>query len=70
MKADLMLESAVNFMINSMFACIGILLIVGTVILINNLIHKYWKPVNIFKKHDDYIDMEEPQLHLFDRHER
>ena len=65
MKADLMLESAVNFMINSMFACIGILLIVGTVILINNLIHRYWKPVDLFKRHELEEDMVEPQLTLF-----
>ena len=62
MKAELMLESAVNFMINSMFACIGILIIASTVLLINNLIHRYWKPVKLFKAHDEVYDQQEPRL--------
>lgn len=49
MKAELMLESAVNFMINSLFASIGVLIVAATVLLINNLIHRYWKPVKFVR---------------------
>lgn len=48
MKSELMLEAAVNFMINSMFACIGALIIAVTILVINNLFHRYWKTVDFF----------------------
>ena len=59
MKADLMLESAVNFMINSLFACIGFLIISGTILLINNLIHRYWKPIKFVRYEVKEIDHEQ-----------
>lgn len=63
MKAELMLESAVNFMINSLFACIGIMIIAITVLVINNLFHRYWKPVDLFPQAKPPIeDQQEPRL--------
>lgn len=66
MKAELMLESAVNFMINSLFACIGILIVAATVLLINNLIHRYWRPIKfvryeVHEEPQEYVE-KEPQL--------
>jgi hypothetical protein len=49
MRAELMLESAVNFMINSLFACIGIMLIVITILVINNLFNRYWRPIKFIQ---------------------
>ena len=67
MKAELMLESAVNFMINSLFASIGVLIVAATVLLINNLIHRYWKPVKFvrYEVHEtpqEYME-KEPKMH-------
>lgn len=56
MKAEIMLESAINFMINSLFACIGLLIIATTILLINNLIHRYWRSIKFVRYEVREID--------------
>lgn len=50
MKAEIMLDNAVNFMINSLFVGIGVLIVVAVILSVNRLFHKYWIPVDIFKE--------------------
>ena len=40
--------SCATFLISSILACLAFLVLVVTVLLINNLIIKYWKPVKFF----------------------
>jgi hypothetical protein len=40
-------QSAV-FLAGAILTALGFLVVIGAIIIVNNLIHKYWKPVNIF----------------------
>ena len=41
-------QSAV-FLAGSILFAIGIIVLIGAVVLINNILHNYWKPVQFFK---------------------
>ena len=43
------LDNAAAFMLGTMAYGIGILVLVGVVVTINNILHNYWKPVQFFK---------------------
>lgn len=40
-------QSAV-FLAGSVLMAIGIIVLVGMLVIINNILHKYWKPVKLF----------------------
>lgn len=42
-------EQASTFFTTSILVMMGLVVIFGGVVTINNLLHKYWKPVRFFK---------------------
>ena len=42
-------DQASTFLAGSLLTMIGLVIVVGGVVVINNIIHKYWKPVQFFK---------------------
>lgn len=42
------MEQAATFLAASILLTIGTVVIIAGIILVNNLIHKYWKPVKVF----------------------
>jgi hypothetical protein len=45
-----------SFVINSVLICLGIIIIVCTILVVDNLIHKYWKPIKFIW----YVDSTAP----------
>jgi hypothetical protein len=41
-------DQASMFMTGSLLIMIGAIIVVGGIVIINNIIHKYWKPVSFF----------------------
>jgi hypothetical protein len=41
-------ENAASFLAGSILISLGLLVFIIGCIVVNNIIHKYWKPVNIF----------------------
>ena len=39
---------AANFVTSSILVCLGIILIIVTILIINNLFSKYWRPIKVF----------------------
>ena len=46
------MDQAATFLAGSILTGIGFIVVIGAVIAINNLLHKYWKPVQIIKWYD------------------
>jgi hypothetical protein len=42
------MDQAAVFLAGSILTMLGFIVVIGGVIVINNLIHKYWKPVRVF----------------------
>jgi hypothetical protein len=42
------IEQASNFFVGSILTMLGFIVVVAGVVVINNLIHKYWKPISLF----------------------
>jgi hypothetical protein len=42
------MDQAAVFLAGSILTMIGFIVVVGAIVVINNLLHKYWKPVRIF----------------------
>jgi len=42
------MDQAAVFLAGSILTALGFLVVIGAVIIVNNVIHKYWKPVRIF----------------------
>ena len=42
------IEQASTFLVGSILTTMGYVVIIGAVIFVNNILHKYWKPVKIF----------------------
>ena len=40
--------SAANFLVGTVLVCLGIIVISVTVIFLNNVFVKYWKPIRVF----------------------
>lgn len=59
------IESASNFLVGSVLLSVGLLVLIASAVAINNLLHKYWKPVTLFSANswtlfgnsavDDYV---------------
>ena len=39
---------AANFLSGTILVCLGILVIAGTLLVLNNIFVKYWKPIRVF----------------------
>ena len=42
------IEQSSTFFIGSILTMLGFIVVIAGVVIINNIIHKYWKPVRIF----------------------
>jgi hypothetical protein len=42
------MDQAAVFLAGSILTALGFLVVIAAVIIVNNLLHKYWKPVRIF----------------------
>lgn len=42
-------DQASVFFVGSILTVMGFVVVVGGIVIINNLLHKYWKPVQLFK---------------------
>jgi hypothetical protein len=49
--------SASIFLVGSILISLAMLILVSAVVLINNIIHKYWKPIKVYAYHT----VEEPK---------
>jgi hypothetical protein len=47
------MDQAATFLAGSILTSIGFVIVIGAVIVINNLLSKYWKPVQIIKWYED-----------------
>ena len=52
--------SAAQFSVAAVIACIGIMVIAATAIALNQLFHRYWIPVNVFKWINENMKQDEP----------
>jgi hypothetical protein len=42
------MDQAAVFLAGSILTALGFIVVIATIVIINNLIHNYWKPVRIF----------------------
>ena len=42
------MDQAAVFLAGSILTALGFLVVIAAIIVVNNLLHKYWKPVRIF----------------------
>ena len=42
------MDQAAVFLAGSILTALGFIVVIGAVVIINNLLHNYWKPVRIF----------------------
>jgi hypothetical protein len=42
------MDQAAVFLAGSILTALGFMVVIGAVVVINNLLHKYWKPVSLF----------------------
>lgn len=46
MNADMsIIVGSASFVLNSLLICLGVLIIIATALVVDNLIFKYWKPI-------------------------
>ena len=50
------MDQAAVFLAGSILTALGFLVVVGAGVVINNLLHKYWKPVRIFSSDSWHIN--------------
>jgi hypothetical protein len=48
------------FLVGSILLSLAMLILVSAVVLINNIIHKYWKPVKIYAYHT--VERQQPEV--------
>ena len=42
------MDRAAVFLAGSILITLGFIVVIGAIVIINNLLHKYWKPVRVF----------------------
>jgi len=57
------LEQASTFFIGSLLTMLGFIVVVSGIVIINNIIHKYWKPIKLFTP-DSWKGFNPPVEHL------
>jgi hypothetical protein len=55
------ISSASIFLVGSILISLAMLVLVSAVVLINNIIHKYWKPIKIYAYHTIDREIEQPK---------
>jgi hypothetical protein len=53
------IQQAWDFMGCSMFVSVGIISIVATILVVNNLFSKFWKPINLYSTSYRFVDVEQ-----------
>jgi hypothetical protein len=53
------IQQAWDFMGCSMFVSVGIISIVATILAVNNLFSKFWKPINLYSTIYRFVDVEQ-----------
>jgi len=48
------MDQASTFLAGSILLMIGVVILFVGIVIINNILHKYWKPVALIKWHDYY----------------
>jgi hypothetical protein len=61
------MDQAAVFLAGSILTALGFIVVIGAMVVINNLLHKFWKPVRIFSADSWHInppvyDREEPKI--------
>jgi len=54
------MDQAAVFLAGSILTALGFLVIIAAIVVVNNLLHRYWKPVRIFT-HDSWSAVNPPQ---------
>ena len=47
-KSNMDMDQAAVFLAGSILTALGFLVVIAAVVIVNNVLHKYWKPVRIF----------------------
>ena len=50
------MDQAAVFLAGSILTMLGFVVVVGGVVIINNLIHNFWKPVTIFSRDSWFVN--------------
>lgn len=50
------MDQAAVFLAGSILTALGFIVVIAAVVIINNLLHKYWKPVRIFSSDSWHIN--------------
>jgi hypothetical protein len=53
------MDQAAVFLAGSILTALGFLVVIAAIIIVNNILHKYWKPVRIFTA-DSWTAMNPP----------
>jgi hypothetical protein len=53
------MDQAAVFLAGSILTALGFLVVIAAIIIVNNILHKYWKPVRIFTT-DSWTAMNPP----------
>jgi len=56
------MDQAAVWLAGSILTMLGFIVVVGGVIIINNIIHRYWKPLNLFTP-DSWKGFHPPELY-------
>jgi hypothetical protein len=43
------MDQAATWLAGSILTMLGFIVVIGAIVVINNMLHKYWKPVQFFK---------------------
>jgi len=43
------MDQAATWLAGSILTMLGFIVVIGAILVINNMLHKYWKPVQFFK---------------------
>ena len=56
------MDQAAVFLAGSVLTVLGFIVVVGGVVAVNNILHKYWKPVSLFTA-DSFHPFSAPPMH-------
>lgn len=62
------IDSASTFLISSILFAVSLLILVAAATAINNILHKYWKPVTMFSVDSWTLFGNSAQQHYIDNH--
>lgn len=62
------IDNASNFLISSILLAVSLLILAAAFTAINNLLHKYWKPVTLFSQDSWTLFGSSAEQHYVDNH--